>query len=299
MPPFIHCGLYFTADHIKSAIKDQEREPLKTAWQSLQPPADSAWVQALLNGFRWRFGGDEAAGAAAAEVLLAEIPPLSDPAAALLTQAQIAELVRDHAAIHPSRWNDWLQHFAAQIDSAQVVPAESIDEHLMRGLLAVASGIVLEDSQRFEGGVQIFREAITDEVRPAGYLESAVAVKDGGSFQRQFRATRALVLMAEAAASVGLDLWSYESRGISVNTAATYLIYYYYYPEKWKWEPLSAEVSKPLYQTEGGFLEMVYRRNRHKDMKLMLDELRPVFDLGGGGLTTLSHAVGIRRSLFG
>ncbi len=305
MPTTLHCGLYFTPDHIKDTLKNREREPLKAAWDALHATVENPWMAALLNALRWRFAQDEAAGDSVvqglAEALFAgeRLGNGSERVSALLTLAQIAELVRDHPHLGPAQWSDWSRAFAAQVESAQAEAGAALDERLALSRLILISGIVLEHNAWFDAGVATFHQIIQEEVRPAGYLESAVVVKDGGTFARQFRATRSLVLMAEAAASAGVDLWSYESRGISVTTAATYLIYYYYYPEKWKWEALTPEVSQPLYATEGGFLEMFYRRSRHKDMKLMLDELRPVFDLSGGGLTTLTHAVGIRRGLFG
>jgi hypothetical protein len=305
MPTLAHCGLYFTPDHVKAALKDRERDPLKVAWAALDSPAAHPWDQALLNGFRWRFGADPVAGEAAVRALTGSpavqaAAPVEETLVHLLLLAQLAELVRDHSAFNPALWDEWAGGYAAGVES--VLGADSapvVDARLRLALLSLVSGIVLEHEAWFEQGAEGFRQAIREDVRPAGYLESAISEKDGGTFQRQFRATGALVLMAEAAGSIGVDLWGYESRGISVSTAATYLIYYYYYPEKWKWEPLPPETSQPLYQQEGGFLEMLYRRNRHKDMKLMLDDLRPVFDRSGGGLTTLSHAVGVRRGLFG
>jgi hypothetical protein len=288
-------SLYCTPDHLKGARKDRERDPLKAAWAALESPAPDPWTAAMLNAFRWRFAEDANAGAAALSALRLPIPP-EERIPALLTQMHIAELLRD---LNSPDWSIWAEGLTAQVAAAQAESPDAVDERLRLAHLTLVSGIVLERADWFEAGAEQFRGAIRDEVRPAGYLESAVANKDGHTFTRQFMATRALVLMAEAAAISGLDLWAYESRGISVSTAATYLIYYYYYPEKWKWEPLTADTSKPLYQTQGGFLEIIYRRNRHKDMKLMMDELRPVFDLSGGGLTTLSHAIGIRRGLFG
>ena len=305
MPTLLHCGLYFTPDHIKETLKHREREPLKAAWDALHTPVENPWAAALLNALRWRIAQDQTAGDVTVHALARElfagdvVSTGSERVAMLLTLAHIAELVRDHPHLGPSQWADWSRAFAAQVEAAQAETPTEINERLELARLTLVSGIVLEHGDWFEAGAEIFRQTIRDEVRPAGYLESAVAIKDGGTFGRQFRATRSLVLMAEAAASSGVDLWSSEARGISVTTAATYLIYYYYYPEKWKWEALTPEVSQPLYTSEGGFLEMFYRRSRHKDMKLMLDDLRPVFDPSGGGLTTVTHAVGIRRGLFG
>jgi hypothetical protein len=165
--------------------------------------------------------------------------------------------------------------------------------------LNLAAGIVLEDAARLTAGSAIYRDIIDHEVRPEGYLSAAVNQSGGGSFWRQLMAVNGLVLMAEAASHIGLDLWGYTSRGISVITAASYAIYYYYYPDQWRWDTLSETDTSALFKAHGGWLEIINRHARPKDAKLLLDDLRPIHDLSGGGLTTLSHALPARRGLFG
>ncbi len=57
-----------------------------------------------------------------------------------------------------------------------------------------------------------------------------------------------------------------------------------------------------LFRRYGGYLEMVNRRTGYKDLKPLLEDLRPIYDPHGGGLTTLTHGVAVkpkRRGLFG
>ncbi|NJO82959.1 MAG: hypothetical protein HC828_09135 [Blastochloris sp.] len=111
----------------------------------------------------------------------------------------------------------------------------------------------------------------------------------------------ALTLIAEAATHAGVDLWRYQVRGVSLVTAGLYPIYFFYTTIKWKWEPISPESVQSSFARHGGYLEMLYARTRSKDLKILLDELRPIYDARAGGLTTLSHGVveKKRRSLFG
>ena len=68
----------------------------------------------------------------------------------------------------------------------------------------------------------------------------------------------ALVLMAEAAAHCGVNLWAYNFRGVSVKTAALYPIYYFYTPEKWSWdEGITLDEAQALFRHYGGFLEIL------------------------------------------
>jgi hypothetical protein len=127
-----------------------------------------------------------------------------------------------------------------------------------------------------------------------------VEAGDKRGFFRQLLTAQALVLMAEAAQHVGVDLWGYESRGVSAVTAASYLIFYYYYPQKWRWDKdLVEDDVQPLLRRHAGFLEMVYRRRPLRDFQVLLKALRPVYDVWGGGLTTLTHGAPLRRGWLG
>jgi hypothetical protein len=115
--------------------------------------------------------------------------------------------------------------------------------------------------------------------------------------------TQALILTAEAAAHAGTNLWDFQHRSISAMTPTPYLLYYYYYPEKWRWDVgLEGEDVKALYRRHAGFWEMAQHRAPNRDRKILLDELRPIYDTWGGGLTTLTHCnetAPKRRGLFG
>ena len=55
-----------------------------------------------------------------------------------------------------------------------------------------------------------------------------------------------------------------------------------------------------LFRRYGGYLEILNRRTGFKDLKPLLEDLRPIYDPRGGGLTTLSHGVPVKkRGLFG
>jgi len=301
MPTFNHSGLYFTDHHIQTARKHRDQEPFAAAWALLDasPPADPL-AAALWNGFRYRLG--ENLGAAQDAIIALESGLGLDGTdfnalenAVILTHTY--ELVRDRFASTPERI--WRERFTVHIDQLNNPLPAGFVEHLWLGLLNLTAGITLEDEARFASGVETFQQTIQNEVRPEGYLPRAVEGGDGGSLARQLLSVGALVLMAEAASHVGLDLWNYASRGISVNTAAAYCIYYYYYPDKWRWDALTADQASPIYRDHGAFLEIVNQRSRPKDLKLLLDDLRPCFNPAGGGLTTLTHALPPRRGLFG
>lgn len=303
MPNFQHSGLYFTSDHIQTAYKHSGREPFQTAWAFLKDAPDDL----ILNAFRYRLNDNQEAGEQVVRMLLSGFgldltayTTYFDALAAAVTLAHAAELVRDHAAFTP-HLDQWLANYAHFIDQLQHPPEDStIVDHVWLGFLTLISGIVLDAQDRFEAGCEIFRHTIT-QIRPEGYLAAAVEGGDEASFQRQFWVVAALVCMAEAATHAGVDLWNYNYRGISVTTAAAYVTYYYYYPTQWRWATIPEEPTKALFKMFGSFLEIVYHRARPHDLKLLLDEQRPLYNPTLGGLTTLTHAIPAkeRRGLFG
>jgi hypothetical protein len=158
----------------------------------------------------------------------------------------------------------------------------------------------LEQPERVEAGAEVYRRVIREDIRPDGYIQGAVEGGNGLGFFRHIVSTQALVLMAEAAKHIGVDLWGFEERGVSVVTAAAYPLYYYYFPQKWRWDKeLTEDVAQRTFREHGGFLEMVNHYRPLHDIGLLLNEWRPVFDVYGGGLTTLTHGGVARRGLFG
>lgn len=314
MPTFQHFGLYFTPDHLQQAHKHAAREPFQSAWDNLthfdyarRDTVQAALSTLLMSAFGYRVAGGREVGEDAALVLQsglgldrAQYATYFDALCGAVTLAHAAELLRDHPAFVPNG-SKWLHAYRLFVDQFQTLPPEStIVEQIWLGFLNLVSGILLDADDRFQNGCAVFRHTI-EQVRPEGYLPAAVEGGDAASFQRQFYAVAALVCMAEAAAHVGVDLWNYNFRGISVTTAAAYITYYYYYPNQWRWASLAEEPARTLFKHAGSFLEFVYHHARPQDLKLLLDEQRPLFNPALGGLTTLTHALPARerRGLFG
>jgi alginate lyase len=301
-----HFGLYFTQEHVTLAHQQMDQQPFQAAWHMLEDREQTGIAAAQWYGLRYRFNQNQAEGEQAIKALSDSISaPLNDDAIYLdavtdtLTLAHAFEMVRDHLAFFPTAQDEWLRAYAARISLLDQLPYQTTyTEQLWQGALNLISGIVLEDETRFQTGVGVYQAAIRESIHPEGYVREAVEGKDGGSLLRHVLSIAALSLMAEASWHVGLDLWNYTYRGVSVITAGAYAVYYYYYPDKWRWD---TGVSTDPFLHYGGFLEMLHRHSRLKAMKEMLDDLRPVYDPRTGGLTTLTHGVVSvsKRGLFG
>jgi hypothetical protein len=301
-----HFGLFFTAQHVRQAQQNAAREPFASAWAFLNThqPQDTLYA-AQGSALRWRFGGsdDEAVAALArlAQVLDddAELPLLDGIGHAVIT-VQTFEMLRDHPSASPSlqaRVVDWLYERVGSLNEA--VYEQSYVESLWLALITLVTGIVLEREPIFQRGAQVFMATIADDISPRGHIERAVKAGDGSAMTRTLQAVSALVLMAEAAAHVGVDLWRYQVRGVSVATAAIYPIYYFYVTDKWTWEAIEPDAVQAAFRAHGGYLELLYRQSGVKDLLPLLDELRPIYDPLAGGLPTLSHAPPQRaRGLF-
>jgi Alginate lyase len=312
MPNYRHYGLYFTVDQVQRAQKNRDREPFKTAWALLdhpdKPPASS---DILWDALHYRLNNQNHAGEESITALQSGFSldagqTRFDRLASVVMLAHTYELVRDHPAFSVDAQDEWRTRFAHRVDelTSETVSdvgssGERFLEHVWLGLMQIAAGIALEEDSRFEAGAAIYREIIDQHVRPEGYVPHAVEEADEGSLERQLLAVAALVLMAEAAKRVDVDLWNYTSRSISVITAASYCIYYYYYPEQWRWGTMSEAQAKATCKTYGCFYEIVNAHHPLKDLKLMLKEMRPLYNPILGGLTTLTHAPPPKRGLFG
>lgn len=306
-----HSGLFFTQEHIQQARNMRDRPPLAQAWDAFEAAAPEDPLEAALHGgFAYRFGDSAAAGARAAAALQAILgrfqPQAMDHLEALavaLALAQSFELVRDHPALVAGERAAWLDQFFEQVNALNAVSGSAgYVELLWLGALNLAAGVTLEREDIFQAGVERYQQVIQEDIHPEGYISRAVEGEDGQTFYRQLLCVQALVLGAEAALHAGVDLWAYHQRGVSVMTAATYLMYYYYYPEKWRWDTgLTAEDAHTLIRQHGGIFEMINRYARPEKMiQRLLDDLRPIYDPYGGGYTTLTHSViPRRRGLFG
>jgi hypothetical protein len=295
-----HCGLYFSDEHVQMADKTREREPFQSAWNFLtQQQPKSELARAQLDALRYRFDGSFYAGEQAIALLTnglqfdAETRYL-DRITTTLAWAQCYEMLRDH----PAQSSAWLATFADTVEHLNRTVTTGF-RSLWLNALNMGAGVVLEREDLFMMGADAYRGVVSEIIHPEGYLRGEVEQSDGLGFYRQLRSVQALVLMAEMALQVGEDLWSYEVRGVSVMTAVTYVMYYYFRPDKWRWDDGLEDVIVPFVRKHAGFWEMVNRHAQPRDLKPLLDDLRPIFDAQGGGLTTLTHGVATRRGLFG
>ncbi|MCC6616977.1 MAG: alginate lyase family protein [Anaerolineae bacterium] len=300
-----HCGLFFGLAHVERARKYARKEPFAAAIGALNDAHARGIGAAQLDGLRYRFLADEAAGGKARHALDSLVPPGIDPDRPLMDQitdavmlAQIFEMVRDTIGYDArDRFLDGWWSLASAL-SATSAEAGYVAQ-LWLGLLTLVAGVVTEHADSVEQGAEVFRQAIAHDVSPRGQIERAVAGADGGSMTRSLAAVTALVLMAEAASHVGVDLWSYEVRGVSIMTAAVYPIYYFYVTDKWTWDTLTPIQVQGAFKRHGGYLEIVNQRAQPRDFKPLLEDLRPIYDPWAGGLTTLTHGVPQRHGLFG
>lgn len=299
-----HTGLYFSAEHIEQARQGRGRNPLKSAWAFLDEYAAPDNLSALIaDGLRYRFNDNAAAGQQAVNALQELNPPempYRDDVLATVALAQGFEMARSHPAFSDTAQRDWQMEFSARVERLnRTLPEGQFVEGLLLGLLNTAAGIVLGNADTFQRGVAVYRQAVEKDITPDGYMPRAVQNASGESYLRQMLALKALVLTAEAATLAGENLWAYAVRGVSVTTAAVYLNYYYYFPDKWRWDNGAAPDAAGLFRQHGGYLEILNRRIHPKDIQTLLYDLRPLFDVTGGGLTTLTHGASERRGLFG
>jgi hypothetical protein len=289
------------------------------AWSLLRQHREMDLLEIIhWNGLRYRFDEDVEAGERAVHLLEHEVIRLPvgggliEQAATLMAYAQAFEMLRDHPALRQPQL--WLEQFREPVRGTSE-PANSYVAALWANTLILVAGIVLEDETLFGQAVDQFQQVIRSDVHPEGYIRKAAADgESGASLSRMLLAAQALVLCAEAASHAGTDLWDFNLRGVSALTPLPYLLYYYYYPEKWRWDAeieddavpeegasmLDAETVKTLYQRHAGLWEMAQRRKASPDRQKLLEELRPVYDLWGGGLVTLSHGTPpARKKRFG
>ncbi|MDL1901945.1 hypothetical protein FBR02_14400 [Anaerolineae bacterium CFX9] len=303
-----HCGLFFTQQDILVAQQNLTSPPFSVAWQMLRERQPAGVESAQMAGFRYRFQDDSAAAEAGISVLVRALsePPQADRA--LLEQigetlmlTQTIEMLRDHPLLADQLETVFAQ-LSARIEALAGDPRnDTFTEALWVAALRMCAGVVMEQEPWIEEGVSVFRHVIEHDVRPQGFITQAVEGGDGGGMFRQILSVTALVLMAEAALHAGIDLWRYAVRGVTVSTAAMYPIYYFYTTEKWKWDAdLQPDEVQMMFRRYGGWLEMLYKQTRHKDVRTVLDDLRPVYSAHAGGLTTLTHGVlEKKRGIFG
>ena len=305
----IHCGLYFTPEHIQRARDQRDTEPFRTAWAVLRQRRQvDLLALAQWQGLIYRFDADVEAGARAVHILQQDDLMPSNPtnnielAAAALTQAQCFEMVRDHPAL--TQPDEWMQHFRGIVENLNNASGGWLyTERVWLNALNLAAGIVLEDEPLFTQAAELFKDMIRQDVHPEGYIRKAAQGQKHESLMRMLLAAQGLMLTAEMATHAGEDLWAFNERRVSALTPMPYLLYYYYYPEKWRWDAeiegdavpeegdshIEIEAAQALYRRHAGMWEMAQRQSGSQDRQMLLDAIRPVYDLWGGGLVTLTH----------
>ncbi|MCY3831905.1 MAG: alginate lyase family protein [Chloroflexi bacterium] len=292
-------GLFHSAADLQLARANREREPIRGALDRIRTLDADPLARAHLAAIRGQFCDEAEASQLAAEELVAS--DFADDAGGELDDIKralgwlaVLAMLRDEPAWQ-SGWRSGIQRRLARL----ALPGESSDteRELWRGALTMAAGILLGREEELEDGAAVYRRVVAERIHPEGFIRSVADIADApGRYEAQLSATCALALLAEMAALSGRDLWSYESRAVSATTAITYTHYYYFFPEKWRWEVgLTRERTLAAMRREGAFMEMVQRRNPPPGIEQLLAEQRPLFCAWGGGLTTLTHGLTPRK----
>ena len=291
-------ALFFSDDDLKLARGNRDSEPIISSLQLLDSQPEDPLEAAQLLAYKCLMRRDAAACAAASEALNAQdfkaeafldLPALKG----LLGWLSVVAMLRGHRAQPPHA-----QKTLRMIDCAAqyyLRPDGDCDPALLgwQAATSMAGSILTEDSAGFQRACHVYRQIVDEHIHPEGYIKGAVDI-DGAAetYQAQFSATGALVLMAEMAKHAGVDLWRYDNRAVSANTAAAYTYYYYFFPERWKWEDgLTRDATMTIMRREGAYFEMVNRRNPLRGGEQLFTEQRPMFSATGGGLTTLTHSI--------
>jgi len=287
-------GLFHTEADLRLARDNREREPIRSALARLETPAADPLAGAQLSALRGQlFEAPEAGYRAATALNEADLRFTGDLESIkrALGWLSAAAMLRDHPAWEAS-WRADIAVMLEALDAAGVEAEDKLREFWL-GALTMAAGILLESAEEIERGAAVYRRAVDQQIHPEGFFRGIADIADGEQlYEAQVSATGALVLLAEMAGRVGLDLWTYDSRAVSIFTAATYTHFYYFFPEKWRWEAdLSRERTAAIMRREGAFMELVNRRGPPQGIEQFLAEQRPLFCAWGGGLTTLTHGL--------
>jgi hypothetical protein len=299
-----HFGLYFTAQAAQYAQAQAAQPIFKAAWELLSGNPPRSVPEYQWAGLRYCLAGNVEEGARAvalfdAALAQVEFSSFAKGVEQTLTLAQSFEMIRLHpeaTAIVHARVQDWLMQ-------ALTFLRQEADENALLNVLALATaemavGIVCEDADLVWRSVEVVQRTVAEEIDPRGYIARVLNESGQNSVTRAVRAIEYLVMMAEMATHIGIPLWDYQVRGVSVMTATLYPIYYFYVTDKWQWEPVSPEQVQAVFRKYGGYLEVVNQRAKPRDLKPLLEDLRPICDSWLGGLPTLTHGVVPKRGLF-
>lgn len=325
-------GLIFTQEQVQAARQNRQNPPFSAAWDKFQlTEADGDSSAAInLDALRWILADDAtAADRAGAELDTWNAPDVSfsviDSARRLFAVTQALAMLRGHTALTDSRLSrtfDVIETALTALDAR----AGAVHERTWLMAVRLAAGVAANRDAVRDAAAEDFRDIVA-MINPNGYVLSLVESKDDESLVRTVQFAHALVLAAEVGELAGLGLWSFEYRRVGAMTAALYPLYYYYYPEKWPWRlnspfeigrkstrkeralfsegDIALEATQAIFKAHAAFLEIINLRTAASPVRaitLILDELRPVTDLLGGGAVTLTHALPPppkRRGLFG
>ena len=288
-------GLFHHEADMQLARENREREPINRALALLETEAEDALANAYKAALRGQLFETLEPGYSAAAILNeAEYSVMDHFDLAGIKRAlawlSAAAMLRDH----PAWGNSWRGQIA-QLLKALAPEGETPEAltALWRGALTMAAGILLEDDEATERAAAVYRRAVERRIHPEGYFREIADLPDvPARYEAQVSATGAMVLLAQMADLAGWDLWTYDSRAVSASTAVAYTHFYYFFPEKWRWEAeLSRERAMAIMRREGAFMELVNRRNPPQGIEQFLAEQRPLFCAWGGGLTTLTHGL--------
>ncbi len=288
--------LLFSAGDLQLARENQASDVVRGALPVLDSQPEDALALAQLQALRYLFYQDAAAGGLAVELAQARDPGAGDRDDLSALQRRfgwltVMSLLRNHP--------NFAGNFRAVAGDApqQLDDAADADGALLRTLwlavVAMAAGILLEQDRPFQSAAEVYRRVVDQHIHPEGFFKSLVDVEGARqTYQAQFAATGALALLSEMARQADEDLWSYHNRAVSVNTAATYTFYYYFFPERWRWEAgLSRELTMSIMRRQGAYFEIVNRRSPLRGAEELFAEQRPFFSAIAGGLTTLTHGL--------
>ncbi|XWX04233.1 hypothetical protein VZO05_01505 [Aggregatilineales bacterium SYSU G02658] len=313
-------NLYFDDGLIAAASKAMEREPVASALAFLnaqpgdvirQKPAPTRQdktatepvlrrpttphEEMLIQAYRWRFLDDANAGAAATAALFESGYGLTstETAAEGLRQwtsaVQIADLL--HAEPHfAHQAAAWYQAAHERLTALHQAAGEYLIDQAWLQLADLIWALRVDDSAARAAALDHLRR-IVDEIHPEGYVKSVLTAKESErNFQQMLELAGVLCLAAEAAERANGGLWGYQNRGVGISTAVAYVVSFYFYPQKWRWEgPLEQAFITAEFVQHGAFLEIAARRAPLRATDIVLDDLRPMFSLCFGGLTTLTH----------
>ena len=288
-------GLTFSGEQLRRAQANLQSDVVQGALQLLDAPRQDPPEAAIMAALRYLCAGADADALEAWALLdAANLKPATggDRRGCQLLLAWLAALamLRQHAGFRErrARFVDLFQ--AAPADWA---PPDDLLDVLWRGALQMAIGLVFERPALGREGAAIYRRAVDEHIHPEGFLKGIVDIDHAaGTYESQVSATGALALMAEMGEGLELDLWAYDSRAVTVHTAAAYSFYYYFFPEKWRWESgLTRQRTMAVMRRDGAFFELVNRRRPIRGIEAFFDEQRPLFCAYAGGLTTLTHGL--------